>query len=484
MKNVFFSALAFSLLMGLSSDAFAAKRRRSAPAFKKIKVNNKARDAFKKRIDTAQTGERAALLEDVGLYHAALYERLQLAKSGGAPAGNQERLGNLALILDRVDPLRGISKATGLSQSLRAAVAAAHMRAGSLAGARAAMPDNVNGISDAVARVKAATIVAAVLAASGQSERARDILGSVPEVRDPAMGGLLQVQKARLAYSDGKLLEATESLVKISRQSPAWHSGVLISAWSAYRAKDYNLALGQLMTLTSPYLVGKFNPEAFVLQSAALYRLCYFEGSLESLRKLRALYNGMPQSIDRFTRTYGNRYQLVSAIINYARGTSNADEGSYPAGHYEYIMDGLLSSDPIAEVDRSLSQVKREQDNMGELLASARMNSRLQGVYRRELEEARKEYYRKGLKAATKRLSAMRREAADALENALAIEVEVNTRIRDRLITGKSSQMRDVDFDAEVKKGYEFWPFQGEYWQDEVGGYAFATSDVCGGQGT
>ena len=63
---------------------------------------------------------------------------------------------------------------------------------------------------------------------------------------------------------------------------------------------------------------------------------------------------------------------------------------------------------------------------------------------------------------------------------ALAIEVEINTRVRERLILGQAPRAQQVDFDAEIKKGYEFWPYQGEFWRDEAGSYVFATSDVCG----
>jgi hypothetical protein len=68
------------------------------------------------------------------------------------------------------------------------------------------------------------------------------------------------------------------------------------------------------------------------------------------------------------------------------------------------------------------------------------------------------------------------------MENAALIEVEINTKIRERLIEAKVPSSIVVNYDAEVKKGYEFWPFEGEFWRDEVGSYAFATSSVCGEQ--
>ena len=56
----------------------------------------------------------------------------------------------------------------------------------------------------------------------------------------------------------------------------------------------------------------------------------------------------------------------------------------------------------------------------------------------------------------------------------------MNTKLRERLIRAEVPKKVEVDFDADVKNGYEFWPFEGEFWRDEVGSYAFATTSVCG----
>ena len=73
----------------------------------------------------------------------------------------------------------------------------------------------------------------------------------------------------------------------------------------------------------------------------------------------------------------------------------------------------------------------------------------------------------------------MKNDAKESLEGALAADLEINTRIRDRLIRAAGPVNKSIDFKKEVQKGYEFWPFEGEFWRDETGGYAFATTDVC-----
>ena len=73
----------------------------------------------------------------------------------------------------------------------------------------------------------------------------------------------------------------------------------------------------------------------------------------------------------------------------------------------------------------------------------------------------------------------LKNDAKESQEGALAAELEINTKIRDRLIRAAGPVNKSIDFKKEIQKGYEFWPFEGEFWRDETGGYAFATTDVC-----
>jgi len=479
-----------SLAAATLSATNAEAKKPKAPRV--IKISKKSKERLKKRMSRSVNDlrERAETLDEAMLYHASLFERLQMARAGSANQQDLEKIGSTALVLNRFDPVAAYAinarlSPSGTPASFRVAMAEYYMHTGSLLKSADWLPEPsaLSQISDSGARIKAAVVASSIFAAQNERGRALDSLEAIPESRDPIAGGVLQLQHARLQYDEGKLTEALEDLQRVTRQSSSWYPGVMVAAWSAYRVKDYNLALGQLMTLHSPHLAGKFNPESYILKAATLFRLCYFESAAASLQQLRARYSKITTSMDRFKRQYENKFSMVSTVLNYARGETGGDDGSYPEGHFEYLMDGLLSSEPISQVDRSLMQVKHEQKLLDEVSVVG-ISSQMKAQYLKQLEGARREYYRKGLKAATQKLALMRREASEALESSLAVEVEINTRIRERLISGKSARMRDIDFEAEIKKGYEFWPFQGEYWQDEGGGYAFATSDICGDQGT
>jgi len=432
---------------------------------------------------------RADLLERLGHYQLALAERVSGVSRGKLSAAQLSRIGELALVTDRLEPLANLSvqlnRAGSSSNSwpvgFRAGLAALYLRIGDFNRAAMLIPSSsdISRLSPAAA-VKAYHVSAAIDFAQGRMESSLNTLQNAAGVKafNP---GLANLQRSRIFFEQGKYNQSLEELVFIPRNNTAWFSGVLTAAWSAYHLRDYNLALGQLMTLINPYLSGKFNPEAWILESNVLYRLCHFQSSLNTLKTLRERYQDFPAEINRFQRTYGGRFQGVSALLSFARG-QDPSQSHFSKAHWGYLADGVLSDEGMIEVDRAVMMA----DNSEKFIRQSLSGANSAGVkaalnfFRQNLDASKREAYRKGVKIMDRRLREMTADTESALEGAMAIEVEINTRIRERLILGTVPKMKDIDFEAEVNKGYEFWPYQGEFWRDEAGSFVFATSDVCG----
>lgn len=285
--------------------------------------------------------------------------------------------------------------------------------------------------------------------------------------------------RAQLLFTQGRLESALAEVSAVPRNSPQWFESVRLGAWAAYRRGDYNLTLGQLMTLHSPYLVGKFSAESFVLEAATLYQLCHYASAKKSLQDLRSRYNGFLNTLKRFENSEARSYRGVVRALNYARGERTPPPGYSPV-HWDRLMDGVLQSESFSEADELLTQIDYEQRLLRKsFLPKNRFETRLMTSYQKFFAELRNEAMRLGLKGISSRLPLMRQEVSDSFENALAIEVEINSRLRERLALQSSAVQREVDFETQINKGFEFWPFQGEFWRDEVANYFFATTGVC-----
>lgn len=483
-KLVSLTLVGFSLTA--SPAVWAQQKRRAAPN-SSANVRNMVRSgnlrgavrSLDQNSSSAAHSARAAILDRMGLHYVALAERIEGAYKGA----NQKLLidiGDSALALGRFESAAQLGTtlinkgANSLfwPASFRMAMAGHELRLGNLLGAARWIPrrDQLLQINDPSARLRAFTLASGILYGLNRPSQALSILGSnFPKVANRDMG-FIYLQRARIYFDAKRYSNALDELLLLPKTSPSWFDGTIVGAWAAYHVEDFNLTLGQLMNVHSPFLMNKFRPESYLLEAASLYRLCYFESSSRSIKKLRDKYQPLVSELRRLQNMNG------SAIMGYAlkfTAGETRSPASFENKNWPILMDGILGQPAMSEVDQGLAQIKREE------VLSASLDGSSKSRAENEFRAAKQEYFNYGSSYARNRVNRMLQEIGETLEGALSVEVEVNTRLRERLLTGKSGVRKRIDFEKELQKGYEFWPFEGEYWRDETGGYAFATSNVC-----
>lgn len=439
----------------------------------------------------AEHRERAMLLDLAGFPILALREWADAARGQPNNSAFLEGFGEAALKWDRLGSVSTVVKAAKNANpaqwpvAFKVAVALHAYRSGnySLASRLLPRPNDLKGIRNLEAQRAVAVHLATIQWGLGQTTAAQRTLQAVLGSEATVGAGLLRLQSARLYYDMGLMTQSLEQLVKLPRNSGSWYPGLIVGAWAAYRLKDYNLSLGQLLTLHSPYLNSKFAPETYILEAATLFQLCQFQAAQKSVDRLREKYRGVVSALQIFSRTYSDANSRVNATMAYARGQRVVPSGTNQAA-YDLLMDGLLQEEVLVRADRLIIQQKFEADNLSKILSpnNQPLLQSLKNSYDSELRYSRIEAYRNAGRAINKRLKVIQEDIAAALENASLVEVEINTKIRERLIDVKAPRPVAVNYEAEIRKGFEFWPFEGEFWRDELGTYAFATSDVCGEQ--
>ena len=422
---------------------------------------------------------RAAILDRMGMHFVALAERVEAGYKSSTSKVLSE-IGDSALALARYDSAsklgtflinRGTNTMTW-PPSFRMALAAHELRLGNLLGAARWIPqrEQLLQITDGSVRLKAFITASGILYGLNRPSQALSILSSnFNKVTNKDMG-FIYLQRARIYFEVKRYSNALDELLMLPKTSPSWFDGTIVGAWSAYHVDDLNLALGQLMNVHNPYLMNKFRPESYLLEAASLYRLCYFESAARSIKKLRDKYQPLVADLRRMQNMTGDA--ILNHALRYSAGQTNAPS-QFEDKNWPILMDGILGQPQVSELDQGLAQVRREEILSRNLDGASALRAQ------REFSDAKQEFMNFGAGYARNRAIRMMQEVSESLEGVLSVEVEVNTRLRERLITGKTGVRKKIDFEKELEKGYEFWPFEGEYWRDETGGYAFATSNVC-----
>ena len=113
------------------------------------------------------------------------------------------------------------------------------------------------------------------------------------------IGESCTTHRARLLYQQEKYQEALNTYNDIPKTSYMWPYLLLEKAWVHYQQKNYNQALGSLVTYKSPLLTSYFLPETDVLRALSYFRLCLWDESSQIIKEYYAIQLGRSRPLKR-----------------------------------------------------------------------------------------------------------------------------------------------------------------------------------------
>jgi tetratricopeptide (TPR) repeat protein len=313
------------------------------------------------------------------------------------------------------------------------------------------------------------------LASTGRYEEAIERLLAAREKaagRSEHFRAVLDLDLARAYYGAKNYGRAIEFFAKVPASDPMWPEAYFERAWAHFMADDPNGSLGILMTHSSPFLEGLWFPEAEMLQAQSMYVMCKFPAAVDAIAAFAKHYEtAVPALRDVSTRAPETVWADTLKALDGAK-----------VGLPERYVALLATQGRIANVRSALTTLEGERTKLTRL--SGAWVPRIDAlITQRAAERAREE-------GAT--LAAQMTTAAESVQNMLLdvqlAEVDLLT-YRAQMLERAAATGKPVDVavpqrkssrkDAKKRGDKMIWPFEGEYWADEVGWYRVRTTPEC-----
>lgn len=293
--------------------------------------------------------------------------------------------------------------------------------------------------------------------------------------------------RARVLYQAKKWDAAIAAYRDVPRDTSFWHETLFESSWAMLRSGRFRSALSNFHSLHSPYYEQTYQPESLLLRAIVYLYICK--------------YDEMEKVLDLFARTYKPVYHQIDGALKRTRN---------PAGYFNTIArilrDYKLDSEKTVRTNYLLpymvaQRISREGDfqssyNYIRKLVVERRRIAAQpaawrgssiGRYATHVINTRitkaKEHAGREIK---RHLERLHDALVDLFEQEGFIRYEMINGRKEELkkrIAGKELPDQQVDDNNHrsyyVQNGYEYWPFQGEYWLDELGNYHYVGTTSC-----
>ncbi len=287
------------------------------------------------------------------------------------------------------------------------------------------------------------------------------------------------LQLARIHYEHKQNRYAIFYYGKMPWGEERWLEGLWESSYAHYRIGDYEKSLGNLLSLHSPYFSDEFFPESHVLKAIIYFENCRYPEARAILEGFNSTYEPVHQELVRITSQGGPASSYFDLIERTEKGTKPGDPSTM-----RRVMKVAFTDKNIKRLNDSILEIENEIDvglgNRGEGFRTSALAKDLGDALRaqrtRLVDEAgararqKLEYERDGLR--------------ELLEQALRIKIEVSRREREALegsLTrgGQIDAMRPYRYSVAVDDEKEYWPYEGEFWRDELGTYSYTLTKGC-----
>ena len=283
------------------------------------------------------------------------------------------------------------------------------------------------------------------------------------------------LQLARLAYQRGDDALAAQLYQRVGRGAPEWLDALFEASWAHFRRGEDEKALGNLLTLHAPFFQERFFPESFVLKALVLYENCRYADARASLADFQQRYQALHDGLVQVLASLSGPQAAADLLARGAVGVQQA----VPAAAREEVARIEQAGD-LRSALQAATQLAQEIDSIDrrpEPFRASALVARVAPLAR----QARVRLLETAGRRLMSRLDAERATLRELLGQSLRLSYEIAGRERELLTSGPREALspQPQKDPPQVADDEELWPFQGEYWRDELGSYRYQLGQRC-----
>ncbi|MBK8014215.1 MAG: tetratricopeptide repeat protein [Deltaproteobacteria bacterium] len=299
---------------------------------------------------------------------------------------------------------------------------------------------------------------------------------------DQQLHELALFQRARMHFGAKQPSFSIRYYDQIDRDSYSWLDAIYESSWAEFRLGSYEKALGNLLTLHSPFFADQYYPESMILKAVIYYENCRYPDAKEILKDFLGRYEPVHEELKKLTQNEQSPDKYYEILAN-LRAESDSDKGQTKTTIVSQVLSLALSDANLERLDAAYREVDAELKRAEGVSTLAQ--SRLANDLATLLGRRRSQLGIDAGRAVKRKLDQERDEIKTLIEQAIRIDVETSRAQIDRMeaqlqsveTRPKETEREYIDWTDDEKL---VWGFEGEYWRDELGTYELTLTQSCG----
>ncbi len=276
---------------------------------------------------------------------------------------------------------------------------------------------------------------------------------------------------------DGRLLgAAVDAWSRVDPGSEYWLDALFEGSFAFFLADEFSRAMGNIHTVFSPYFENSYYPEALVLKAVIFFYNCQMENASAMVAKFHERYDPVQSELQAKLAEFKDNETFYKFLTKVREGeetrlspsirgiVSTALSDRTVLRHLEYVRqleaeEAKLKAEPMAFKSSSVGARILQDAALAKSFAVEQTGDLARGRYTRLVSELQ-----------------------DFMNQIDAVDLEVATYERGELTAALQEQQPPENASGgrvEVDEEHQVWPFDGEYWRDELGFYRQEVTSQC-----
>lgn len=324
----------------------------------------------------------------------------------------------------------------------------------------------------------------------GDLRRAVSVFDSLYEERQGAKVNdkikmIALISKARIYYQNNDWLGAIKFYRDIPKDTQYWHDALFESSWAYLRAYKFRSALSNFSSLHSSYYDFNYNPESLLLRAIVYLYICKYDEMEKVLTLFKNKYTPIKNKVDDFLGSRSKRIDYYNEISKSVLGYIEYKKTGELQGIFRipFVVGRKILKE--GNIKRNFSYLTKLQSERRRIYLISR-SWQLSPIGKYAKTDIRRQIYKvknaigKDIKA---HLYSIKKDLVDLFEQLDLIKYEmINGKkdfMRKKIMSSHATINQNIERNFYIQNGYEYWPFKGEYWVDEVGNYHYLGLSSC-----
>jgi len=270
----------------------------------------------------------------------------------------------------------------------------------------------------------------------------------------------------------------------VDRRNPQWFESLFARTWASLMISRFDSTLGTVVTLGSPFFTDIYFPDVNVVEAVTFYNLCRYKEVNEVIDKFFLVYPDYRQRLQSWLENVSTKTGLdvYKELLTMYRDASSGKATPLPEAILRHILSDqqfLREYAHIKEVEREAALVEGSPENFKKSVIADDLQKKM--AY--QLANLRNETG----KMLVKKLHEVAQELTQLIADMKAIRFEMTDKLKETYekeeLYGKkmkeASLKEEMAYSPAVPERTYYWPFDGEYWEDELGYYFYNIQSAC-----